>query len=210
MKKLYMGLALSATLIVSGVCYSVFRNPTIDMTKLGHHYYSYTLHDRDKDNDVKVKVLEGNKNKLKVRIEFKELNRGEYTTSFLDNLINDKKISLREKNMLKAYFRVPDDAKKQEDTKKPKKEEVIVKNTITYNWVDEPRNIVVVKITDNIYKNQNGEFSIPTFKPFLDKDKISRGGTYNLYNGVGQPENTAIYGIRGSGIIDIEMVSIYK
>lgn len=203
MKKFLIGATVSISLMITGILLNSFYRPTVDMTSLGKYYYSDNrsrIHQvKASDDNIGMKVISGDKTTLKFRLDIKDL-KGAINIESIYHYRTD--IGKEEMKILKTYNE--NELNNEEIARKLGKTVHTLKSKeIKYKWVEKPKNLIIVqdkykdgsvvrdKVMDNGIIPLNGELSIE-FRSGL------------------QPESMNIYGEHGSGVLEVELKSIYS
>ncbi|KMT22407.1 hypothetical protein [Clostridium cylindrosporum] len=201
MKKLYIGLGISAALIVGGIAYSAYARPTVNMATMGKYYYQK----RDFRNDLegKANVIYGDQDKLKLKIKLDDFSGGEEVRNLIYKLKDrEYKFTKQEQKMFDKYMSQGADEKKE-----PK---ILLKEIIKYKWTN-PVNITLAKDEGKKIKYRDGGDGYSNLiKPILDSDRVSLSGSIVMNRKQGFNEELFIYGVRGSGTLELEFEAVYK
>lgn len=216
MKKLYIGLGISAALIIGGFSYSVYAKPKVDMANMGKLYYQSDL--ERNYNSYGVKVVSGDIQSLKVTITFKDFSGANSIRNIVQSLTYDYNakadITDKDKKAVEEYFssESTEIAKKlNPNWKKGDKLPQLQKEVIQYKWLEKPFNLIISETQyENPYNDKDIGKGYEIQKPILDNGEIPLSGSIKLSEHNNGEARAKLHGVRGSGVLELEFKSTYK
>ncbi len=212
MKKLYAGIGISVAVIIFGIVTTQKFTPKVDMASLGGYYYNYKK--MAYQSVSKVKVISGDEKSLKLTVEFNDFNGYTPVSSIINDSFYNKSTSKEEKEMIGKYLTEKPNFNIEEYKDKPLNSEntKLIGEEIKYKWVKKPDNMALSIEEAKEYKSKKsdnytyGEVS----KPVIENNKIPESGSLKLLkNKEGRKGSLDVHGIKGNGILELEINAIY-
>lgn len=204
MKRLYIGLGISAALIVGGIGYKEFARPEVNMMELGNAFYSSNHHYTvSSSNKFDYKLISVDDKSLKIQVDFKRFSGADDSTNVMGWAERtDSSLSKDERKAVEKFF------KTLHQGIKPIKEGEEPINTkdesISYKWIEKPFNMTLAKVENKKIKSKYGG------ENYYNEYKVLEGnGDIVLKKNNEYLGNLNINGINGSGVLELELKIAY-